>query len=93
MSENCNGSAVRSVVTAFALGALVGTGLALLYAPQSGRETRDMVCKKTQDLKHAAGDAIEQGKHMVSDVRQKAREVIEKGKEAAHEMGDIARSA
>ena len=85
MSDN-NGSIVPCVVAAFAVGALVGGGLALLYAPRSGKETRAMVGKKAHDLKDAAEDAIESGKQMASDVGDRAREVYDKTKQAAREI-------
>ena len=88
MSENQNGLAVGGVFAAFAMGALLGAGLTLLVAPRSGKETRDLVCKKTHDLKHAADEVIEQGKQMASEVQQKTMDVIAKGKEAAHEIGN-----
>lgn len=90
MSDNNNGSAILGIAAAFTVGAMVGAGLALLYAPQSGKETRDMVSRKTHDLKDAAGNVIEQGKHLVGDIKQKAREVIAQGKEATHQMSDAA---
>ena len=90
MSENNNGSVVPGICAAFAVGALVGAGLALLFAPQSGKETRDMVCKKTRGLKDAADDAIDQGKHLVGEARQKAGDLYEKGKEAAKDFRDAA---
>lgn len=83
MSES-NGSTVPRMMTAFATGAAVGAGVALLFAPQSGKKTREMVASTTHDLKDAAGDVIERGKHLVSDVKHKASEAFEKGKEVAH---------
>jgi gas vesicle protein len=90
MSEHSNGSVVLGICAAFAGGALVGAGLALLFAPQSGKETREMLCKKTQDLKEAAADALGRGKHLVGEVRHKASEMIDKGHETAREVGDAA---
>lgn len=82
MSENNNGSAIPGICAAFAVGALVGVGLALLYAPRSGKETREMMGRKARDLKDAAGEVIEKGKHVVDDVKQKAREVFDAARSA-----------
>ncbi|TLM77899.1 MAG: YtxH domain-containing protein, partial [Actinobacteria bacterium] len=38
-----------SVFGAFLLGALVGGVLGLLFAPRSGKETRDMIADKAED--------------------------------------------
>lgn len=88
MSDSNNGSAVTGMFAAFAVGALLGAGLAILYAPRSGKETREMMGQKAHDLKAAAGEAIEHGKHIVGDVAYKAREAFNKGKEAVHEMSE-----
>lgn len=90
MSDNHGGSMMRGMFGAFAAGAVLGAGLAILFAPRSGRETREMVGKRMHDLKDAAGNAIAQGKHLLDEGRQKAHEVFEKGKETAREVGSAA---
>jgi gas vesicle protein len=90
MSEHSNGSVILGICAAFAGGALVGAGLALLYAPQTGKETREMLYKKTRDLKDAAAEAIGRGKHLVQEATHRAGEVIDEGKEAAGKMADAA---
>ena len=40
------------------LGAVIGAAVALLYAPQSGAETRRMVKEKASDLKEKASKAV-----------------------------------
>ncbi|MCX5658187.1 MAG: YtxH domain-containing protein [Planctomycetota bacterium] len=81
--NNNNASIVPGICAAFAVGALVGVGLALLYAPRSGRETRELLAKKADDLKGLAGNALEQGKHLVGDVKTRAQGVFERGRDAA----------
>lgn len=89
MSESNNGSSKHSstpqVMAAFGAGALIGVGLALLFAPQSGKETRDKVASKTQDFKDTADDVMQRGKHLANEVKHEAHEVFEKGKKAARE--------
>ena len=50
---------------ALLIGAAIGAGIALLYAPKSGRETREAIRDKathfTEDMKHFAH---EQGQHL-----------------------------
>ena len=66
-----------SSVGSFLLGALVGAGIALLFAPMSGEETRDELTRRAQDLKDQARDTIEQGRERVrsgiSAIREGAR--------------------
>jgi len=54
-------------------GAVIGGVVALLYAPKSGKETRQMIKDKTSDV--------------VDTVKEKTGEVIETVKDAASEAG------
>lgn len=42
-------SGASSVILAFLLGGLTGAALALLYAPRSGQETRDLLSERARD--------------------------------------------
>jgi len=53
---NENSSQLGTILAAFAVGAIAGAGLALLYAPQSGKETRDLLAKRARDLKDKVGE-------------------------------------
>lgn len=85
MSECSTGSATPRMMLAFGAGALAGVAMALLFAPQSGKQTRDQVASKAHDLKDTADDVIERGKHIVQEVKHEAHEVFEKGKKIARE--------
>jgi gas vesicle protein len=54
-------------------GAVIGGVVALLYAPQSGKETRKLVKDKTGEI--------------VTAVREKTEDVIDSVKDAASEAG------
>jgi gas vesicle protein len=54
------------------VGAVVGGGIALLYAPKSGQETRQLIRDKS-------GDLYEVVKRKVGDVRQTMGEKISGG--------------
>ena len=51
MAKEDNGSA--NVMLAFILGAIGGAAVALLYAPASGRETREYLDKKAREGRDA----------------------------------------
>ena len=44
------------------LAGLAGAGIALLYAPKSGKETREHIHKRTDELKKQAEQNVEQAK-------------------------------
>ena len=48
MSDD-NDSAASSILLSFILGGLTGAALALLYAPRSGRETREMLGERWRE--------------------------------------------
>ncbi|MGH7541011.1 MAG: YtxH domain-containing protein, partial [Gemmatimonadota bacterium] len=49
---------VVSFVSGLALGVLVGAGIALLVAPQSGRRTRRRIARTAEDLGETAADRL-----------------------------------
>lgn len=59
-----------SIISAFAIGGLIGVGLTLLMAPQSGEKTRTMILDKSSDLKGRAVGTVE-------DTRDKAGKAID----------------
>jgi gas vesicle protein len=73
------------IVTAFAVGALVGAGIALLYAPQSGKETRKLIADKGRELKGRAQDTLEDAKDYIEGKKAEIAAAVEAGKEAMRE--------
>lgn len=65
----------------FIFGALVGAGVALLYAPATGRRTRSMIKDKATSLKNDIEDFAEsKGRHLTNKMqgyRAKARKAGE----------------
>lgn len=69
---------------AFLLGAVVGVAVGLLYAPKTGKETRQHLKELSEDFVECAQDFSEdvkvKGQQFVNDSKVKINEFIEKGK-------------
>jgi len=72
--DYCYGAS--SVFLSFLLGGMVGAGLALLLAPQSGLETRRKIREFADEVKEKATDYAEQAKGTASDYFVQARETV-----------------
>jgi len=82
-----------SKVSYFLVGLGVGALLGILFAPKSGKETReflaqkaeegrDYATRKAQELRERAGDIVEHGKEVVSRQKDQFASAIEAGREA-----------
>ncbi|HEB74883.1 MAG TPA: YtxH domain-containing protein [Nitrospirae bacterium] len=87
--EEREGYGVGSMFFAFLLGGLVGAGVALILAPQSGPETRkrvrdlaEDVKEKTSGIKEKVSKGVEQGKDVVSATIAKGKEFVDEQKSA-----------
>ena len=67
-----NSSSAGSVVLAFAIGAVAGAVLALLYAPASGEETRRRIADKTREGKQRLSTAVDRGREAFEQIRSRA---------------------
>jgi gas vesicle protein len=81
---------------AFLLGALVGAGLALLLAPQSGEETQKEIRDRARQLRDSAEDRVRDAQRQLESRLDQAREgvqvrvgqvkeAVESGRQAARE--------
>lgn len=82
MSRHDEGSGAGSVLLAFVLGAVSGAAVALLYAPASGRETREYLGDKAREGRERAAAAAEKGREFVNQGRETLSTAIERGREA-----------
>jgi gas vesicle protein len=80
----------------FLAGMGIGAAVALLFAPQSGEETRKQIADRAQDgkdyvtskgreIRKHAEDMVDQGKDLVSKQKARLADVLESGKQAARE--------
>jgi gas vesicle protein len=91
--EDYGNSSLGSAAFAFLAGCIVGAGAALLLAPQSGKETRDMLKNYAKDAEDMAREkakaaqetfqsAVDQGKQYISEKKAILTSAAEAGSEA-----------
>jgi gas vesicle protein len=71
-----------SILLAFILGAVSGAAVALLYAPATGRETRDYLNEKAEEARQRAAEAAAKGREALNQGRDTLNTAIERGREA-----------
>lgn len=77
-----DGAGPGSILLAFILGAVSGAAVALLYAPASGRETREYIGDKAAEARAKAAEAAAKGRDALSQGRETLSTAIERGREA-----------
>ncbi len=71
-------------------GAVIGGVIALLYAPKTGKETRQLIKDKTTEVVDTVKDKTTE---VVDAVKEKTSEVVDTVKEAASESGRKGKAA
>ena len=71
-----------SSLIGFALGAIVGAGLALLLAPDSGRRTRQLLAATARGTTGRAEDVLEQARASVTGLGEDVKSAVKAGQEA-----------
>ena len=97
MTNDERNAGTSGVVLSFLLGALSGAALAILFAPRSGRETREILGEKLRETaergRQIGERAVEKGKEVAEDASSlvdRGRDVLEKRRDrlaAAVEAG------
>ena len=93
MSDSGNGA---SKLGFFLAGLGIGAILALLFAPKSGSETRDLLGQKTgegkeyltaksKEIRRQAEDIVDKAKDLVQQQKDQLSAALEAGKHAYHE--------
>jgi gas vesicle protein len=87
------GDDYKRIAGSFLLGGVIGAIIALLYAPQSGRDTRKDITKKAKRVKREAVDLIDDTidgiQDFADDMKDRASDIIERGVE----LSDSAKKA
>lgn len=84
------GCSPASVALAFIVGGALGASLALLFAPEGGRQTRTRLKGLATDVRDRSTDFVEDVKERVEDVFGVGKEVFEEKKAiltAAYQAG------
>lgn len=81
-----------SFVAGLAVGALLGAGAALLFAPQAGQKTRRQLARTAEDLTDAAGDKLETAGERLQEAAEDVRKVAEDARRVAERAGTKVRS-
>ena len=76
------GTGAGNVLLAFLVGALSGAAVALLYAPRTGRETREYLGEKAREGRARAADAAARGRDALNQGRDTLTTAIERGRDA-----------
>jgi len=77
-----DGAGAGSVLLAFLLGAVSGAAVALLYAPATGRETREYLGERAREGRERATAMAEKGRQAMHEGRETLATAIERGREA-----------
>ena len=87
MSNNGQNNGL-TIVFAFFTGFMAGAVISLLYAPSSGKETRQKIRDTSIDAKNRT---VELAQQAASSARQGAHTLVEQGKESVHGIVDTSK--
>jgi gas vesicle protein len=88
MSSDDHGSNASGVILSFLLGGLTGAALAILFAPRSGRETREMLGEKLKEGADLGREFRERVSTKGREMADEAAAYVNKGKETAERRRD-----
>lgn len=87
---------ISTWISGFLIGGAIGIGAALLSAPQSGEETRDMLREKSMQLKEQALSTYEdqrsRAENMINDVSSQVKDRTSKLKDVGQDILEDQRS-
>jgi gas vesicle protein len=87
MDENNNNAMVGALM--LVAGGIIGAGVALLFAPQTGEKTRRDIVRIAKKTKHKAEEVVDNFTDTISDlvdaVGEKAGEILDQGKDLAYD--------
>ena len=93
MSADDHNGGASGIVLSFLVGALSGAALAVLFAPRSGRETREMLGEKLRETSERGRQAGEQALERGRATADEAARYVERQREALEKRRDRLASA
>ena len=75
MGDDDSGSG-RPFAAGLLIGALIGAGVALLFAPQSGEDTRRIIRRRAKRIASGASDRFDDVKDRIRKARRRAEEAL-----------------
>ena len=72
-----NSGDLGSFLAGFVIGGLIGAGVALLMAPQSGEETRALIADKSIELRDRAAETAQDVQMRASDYAQQTAQMYD----------------
>ena len=79
-------------ITWFIAGLGVGAAVAMLFAPRSGEETREVLCEKVEDGRRYAKDRLRELRNVANDAVDRGRAVINDQKDAVKAAVQVAKN-
>jgi gas vesicle protein len=67
-------------IKGFLIGGLIGAALGILYAPKSGKETREEISRTTQDLLEKAKAEYEDKRRKIEELATREKEIFSENK-------------
>lgn len=87
MADTNNSAMVGALM--LVAGGIIGAGVALLFAPQSGKKTRRDIVRCSRKVGHRAEEVVDDFADSVSSmvemVGEKASDILDRGKDLAYE--------
>jgi gas vesicle protein len=74
-------------LSTFITGALVGAGIALLFAPQSGAQMRGLLRDYAARTKDELDEVVDRGTEALDSAVERGQDFVEKGKKSLREAG------
>jgi len=78
------------VLMAFLIGGVTGAAVALLFAPRSGEETREMISDAAREGTRRARDAADRGRELGERAMERGRRLVDDAAEAVSRQGERA---
>jgi gas vesicle protein len=85
MTQQGSSAGASSLLVAFALGAVAGAAVALLYAPAPGEETRRKLAERAREGRQRAETVVREGREFINRQREQVASAVDRGREAFDE--------